>query len=362
VRLTWLEARNFRNHREVAVEVPPGLTAIVGPNGRGKTNLLEALSYLCALSSPRVSSDLPLVRFGASSAFLRGEVESLAGGRFLIEVEIRAGGQNRVHVNRAAIRRKRDLRRDVRVVFSGPDDLPIVQGDPAERRRFMDEAAAALWPGKDTLASRYERVLRQRNRLLKEWGGMGEPAGLSAWDEELVAHGVALTEARAEAVSRFGDRAAHEFRGLSAGSREALVVRYDPAVEGDPRDEAFRVRLAQRRGDELVRRTTLVGPHRDDLSLSVEGLAARGFASHGEAWGGAIALRLALAHAVAMEMKEPPVLLLDDPFSGLDPERRRRLAGDLDQRGQVVITVPDEDHIPPGASVWTVGEAVVARA
>jgi DNA replication and repair protein RecF len=171
-----------------------------------------------------------------------------------------------------------------------------------------------------------------------------------------------LTEARAEAVSRLGDRAAHEFRGLSAGSREALVVRYEPAVEGDPRDEAFRVRLAQRRGDELVRRTTLVGPHRDDLSLSVEGLAARGFASHGEAWGGAIALRLALAHAVAMEMKEPPVLLLDDPFSGLDPERRRRLAGDLDQRGQVVITVPDEDHIPPGASVWTVGEAVVARA
>jgi DNA replication and repair protein RecF len=361
VRLTWLEARDFRNHRQVALEVPPGLIAIVGPNGLGKTNLLEAVHYLMALSSPRVSADLPLVRVGAASSFLRGEVVTEAGGRFLVEVEIRSGGQNRAQVNRSAVRRKRDLRKHIRVVFSGPEDLRIVQGDPSERRRFMDEAVTTLWPARDTLGSRYERVLRQRNRLLKDWGGPGDPSGLSAWDQELVVHGVGLIEARDEAVARLRDRAMKEFTRLTAGTEDSLVVRYRPSVEGRPLEAVFRARLAERRADELIRRTTLVGPHRDDLELTVEGLAARGFASHGEAWGGAMALRLALAAAVSEEVGEPPVLLLDDPFSGLDPDRRRRLAGDLEGRGQVLIAVPDADHVPPGASVWLVGEGAVAR-
>jgi len=361
VRLTWLEARDFRNHREVALEVPPGLTAVVGPNGRGKTNLLEAINYLCALGSPRISSDLPLVRWGADAAFIRGEVVTEAGGRFLIEVEIRASGQNRVQANRSPIRRKRDLRRHVRVVFSGPDDLRVVHGDPSERRRFMDEAMVALWPQKDTLGTHYERVLRQRNRLLKDWDGSDPPSGLGAWNEELIAHGIALTRARADAVARIQARAGEEFRKISAGTEEALVVRYRPSVEGEPIDEAFRRRLADRLEDELIRRTTLVGPHRDDLALIVEGLTARGFASHGEAWGGSIALRLALAAAVTDEVGEPPVLLLDDPFSGLDPERRGRLAGDLHGLGQALLAVPDEEQVPAGASVWHVGEWVDAR-
>jgi DNA replication and repair protein RecF len=368
VRVAWIEARDFRNHREVSLELSPDVTAVVGPNGRGKTNLLEAIYYLCWLVSPRVSSDLPLVRSGAACAYLRGEVLT-DGGRFLVEVEVRAGGQNRVQVNRSAVRRKRDLRRDVRAVFGGPDDLAVVTGDPGERRRFMDEVVAGLWPAKEGTTAGYERVLRQRNRLLKEWGGPGEPPELQAWDGELVNHGVVLTQIRRQAVDRVADRAGEGFRQLSGRGEEALVVEYRPSVgtasgmAGPPGAEAvaeaFRARLADRRGDELVRRTSLVGPHRDDVGLTVEGLAARGFASHGEAWGAAVCLRLAQGQAVAEEMGEDPVLLLDDPFSGLDPDRRRRLADGLQGRGQVLLAVPEETHIPPGAAVLCVEEGNV---
>jgi DNA replication and repair protein RecF len=238
VHVAWIEARDFRNHREVSMELAPGLTALVGPNGLGKTNLLEAIYYLCWLVSPRVSSDLPLVRSGAASGFLRGEVQT-TGGRFLVEVEVRAGGQNRVQVNRSPVRRKRDLRRDVRAVFSGPDDLAVVLGDPAERRRFMDEVVTALWPPKDGATAAYERVVRQRNRLLKEWPGPGEPAELEAWDAELVTQGVALTVLRGEAVDRVAGRAGQEFRVLSGRGEEALIVAYRPSVErSDPGSSA----------------------------------------------------------------------------------------------------------------------------
>lgn len=337
------------------MEFGPGLTAVAGPNARGKTNLLEAVYYVCALVSPRVSSDLPLVRWGAQSAFLRAQVDASAGN-FLIEVEVRSGGQNRVLVNRSPVRRKRDLRRDVRSVFSGPEDLSVVQGDPGERRRFMDEVVRTLWPPKEGVAGSYERALRQRNRLLKDWAGAGEPPGLEAWDAELVAHGSALTVLRGRAVELIRHRAADEFHGLAGEAQGTLVVEYDPSVEGEPLEEEFVTRLRDRRADELVRRTTLVGPHRDELALSVQGLVARGFASHGEAWAAAVCLRLAAAEAVAEEMGERPILLLDDPFSGLDPERRARLAGTLAGRGQIVMAVPDESHIPPGATVWLAKE------
>jgi DNA replication and repair protein RecF len=375
VRLAWIEIRDFRNYRDVGLEVPADLTAVVGPNGQGKTNLLEAMCYLCTLHSPRVRGDLPLVRVGAESAFLRGEAEA-SGRRLLIEVEVRSSGQNRVLVNRSPVRRRRELRRHARAVFAGPDDLHVVEGDPEERRRFMDEAVAALWPPRDGAAAGYERVLRQRNRLLKDWEGSlgaataaGEPLpgmavptgppGLDAWDEELVLHGAVLTKARAEAVVAIRDEVAREFHRISG---DRLWLEYRPSVdalEGEPLEEAFRRRLGERRVDELTRRTTLVGPHRDELGLAVEGLAARGFASHGEAWAAAVCLRLALAAAVAREAGETPLLLLDDPFSGLDPERRIRLVSGVGGRGQVLLAVPDEAHVPPEATVWRVKEGAV---
>ena len=363
MRLDWIEARDFRNYRELSLRVPGTLTAVVGPNGHGKTNLLEALYYLCALTSPRVSADLPLVRSversGAgssepppSSAFLRGEVET-SGSRRLIEVEIRVGGSNRVQVNRTPVRRKRDLRRDVRAVFSGPDDLRVLQGDPGERRRFLDEVVWSLWPAKDTLTALYDRVLRQRNRLLREWALPGEPPDLPAWDEELIAHGCAVTAARRRATEAIGAAASEEFAALT-GSSETLAVAYAPSVDAPAEEmlpDVFRERLTMRRPDEIVRKTTLVGPHRDDLAVHVQGLAARGFASHGETWGAALSLRLAQARAIAGEVGEPPVLLLDDPLSALDPVRRGRLAGTLARRGQVLMAIPDEAQRPTEASV-----------
>lgn len=353
MRLAWIEVRDFRNHRETSVEPLSGVAAAVGPNAQGKTNMLEAVHYLLTLSSPRVSSDEPLVRRGADRAYLRGEVET-ALGRVLVEVELRASGANRVQVNRSGIRRKRDLRQRVRSVMSIPEDLAIVQGDPDERRRFLDEAVQALWPPDEVPRRAYDRALRQRNRLLKEHDGPGAPAGLEAWDAEVARHGAAVTAARAAALHRVAPRASGAFWRVTG---EALMVRYRPSVDVDGVDDleaAFRRRLVERRHDELVRRTTLVGPHRDDLEVAVGEMVARRFASHGEAWAAALCLRLGLGEAVATEMGEPPVLLLDDPFSGLDPDRRRRLMEVVEDRAQVIVAVPDEAQVPPGAAVWEV--------
>ena len=316
------------------------------------------MHYLMTLGSPRVGSDEPLVRRGASSAFLRGELETDTG-RVLVEVEVRASGANKVQLNRAGIRRKRDLRQRVRAAMFIPEDLSIIQGDPEDRRRFMDEAVQALWPPEEAPRREYDRALRQRNRLLKEHEGPGAPRDLAAWDAELVRHGVAVTSARSRALERVGPRAGDAFGGV-AGQR--LHVRYRPSVEGEDLEAAFAVRLADRREDELQRRTTLVGPHRDELELAVGEMTARRFASHGEAWAGALCLRLGVASAVAGEIGEQPVLLLDDPFSGLDPVRRERLGSLLATRGQTILAVPDRAHVPPGATVWEVEDGTVRAA
>jgi DNA replication and repair protein RecF len=356
VRLARLELRDFRNHRETALEVPPGLVAAVGPNAQGKTNLLEGAHYLLSLSSPRVSTDDPLVRRGASSAFLRGEVET-ESGRVLVEVEVRQSGANRIQVNRSGVRRKRDLRQRLRSVMFIPEDLAIVQGEPHERRRFLDEAVEALWPPEEAPRRSYDRALRQRNRLLKEHEGPGDPPGLDAWDAELVSYGAQVTGARLRAMDMVAPRAIGAFETVTGAP---LHVAYRPSVEGPDLEAAFRDGLAGRREDELLRRTTLVGPHRDELDLGVGELTARRFASHGEAWAAALCLRLGVAEAVGVEVGDPPVILLDDPFSGLDPGRRARLGSLLAALGQVLVSVPDENHVPPGAQVWEVRDGAAA--
>lgn len=363
MRLLWAELRDFRNHRETRVsDVPEGLITIVGPNGEGKTNLLEGIAFLFFLASPRVSATLPLVREGAHAAYSRGEVET-ANGRILIEVEIPGKGANRVQVNRSPVRRKRDVKRQVRAVFFGPDDLDVVRGEPGERRRFMDEALMSLWPLKESVITAYDRTLRQRNRLLKDWEGRGVPTGIGAWDAELIANGSALTRLRADAVAMLAPPATEEYEHLAGYDLECT---YAPnvATQGTVElEEAFAERLAERRQDELIRRTTLVGPHRDDLTLAVRELGARSFASHGESWAVALCLRLGLASAVADEVKEAPVLLLDDPFSALDPRRQRQVAERLTARGQALVSVADEAHVPKqSVAVWdVVAGSVTAR-
>lgn len=356
MRILWVEVRDFRNHEETRLELPAGAATLVGPNAQGKTNLLEAVYYLLTLTSPRVGTDEPLVRQGAGSAYLRAEVETETG-RVLVEVEVRSSGANRIRINGSGVRRKRDLRERVRSVMSIPEDLAIVQGDPEARRRFLDEAALSLWPRVEAASRSYQRAVRQRNRLLKEYEGVGAPADLEAWDEELVVHGAAVTGARGDAVARLGPPATETYERISGGR---VVIRYRPSVEGDHLEEAFRKQLAERREDELIRRRTLVGPHRDELDLEVGPRAARRFASHGEGWAAALCLRLGLARALAVEAGEPPVVLLDDPFSGLDPDRRKRLQDALEEgKGQLVISVPEESHVPPGATVWEVSDGRV---
>lgn len=359
MRLLWAELRDLRNHRSTHIEeIPAGLITVVGPNGEGKTNLLEGVAFLFYLASPRTSSTEPIVRRGAESAYARGEIDTI-GGRVLVEVEIPGRGANRAQVNRSPVRRKRDLRRQVRAVFFGPDDLGVVIGDPSKRRDFLDEAIRALWPLRESAVTAYERVLRQRNRLLKDWEGRGEPTGLEAWDEELIEAGCSLTRLRAEAVGRLAPIAEEEYRHLAG---YGLACQYLASVRGGVLEEAFRNRLAERRGDELLRRTTLVGPHRDDLMLAVRDLAARGFASHGEGWAAALCLRLGLASAVAAEIGELPVLLLDDPFSALDPRRQRAVAERLVERGQIIVSVADETHVPAQAvEVWNILGGRVTR-
>ena len=358
MRLEWLELRDFRNHRLTAVDgLADGLTVVVGPNGEGKTNLLEGMFFLYALRSPRSSTNAPLVREGVDVAYARGEFSGNEG-KTLVEVEIPRKGASRVKLNKSSLRRKRELRRQVRSVLFGPFDLPVVIGDPSKRRDLMDEAVVALWPLREGLSPAFERALRQRNRLLKEWdGGRGGPAGMEAWDEELVRTGVPVIEARGDAVARLATGASAEFEALSGYE---LIVTYAPNVVGQT-EEAFREQLAARRPDELLRRSSLVGPHRDDLTLAVRDLGARAFGSHGETWAAALCLRLGLAAAVAIEAGEPPLLLVDDPFSALDPSRRDRIAERLANRGgQVVISVADEADVPASSSaVWDVADGVV---
>ena len=358
--LEWLELRDFRNHERTALdEIPDGLIVVVGPNGEGKTNLLEGMFFLYSLRSPRTATNAPLVREGADMGYTRGEFEGTEG-RVLIEVEIPRKGASRAKLNKSPLRRKRELRRQVRSVLFGPFDLPVVIGDPSKRRDLMDEAIVALWPLKDGISSAYDRALRQRNRLLKEWeGGRGGPPGMEAWDEELVRTGVPVIEARGDAVARLATGASAEFEELSG---YGLLVAYAPNVSGSGTvEEAFREQLAARRPDELVRRTSLVGPHRDDLTLAVRDLGARAFGSHGETWAAALCLRLGLAAAVTAATGEAPLLLVDDPFSALDPSRRDRIAQRLaDRGGQVVISVADEADVPSTSSaVWQVEAGAV---
>jgi DNA replication and repair protein RecF len=369
MRLAWLELRDFRNHAHTEIErMPDGLSVAVGPNGEGKTNLLEGMHVLYALSSPRTSTNEPLVREGAEHAYVRGEFET-RDGKMLVEVEIPRKGASRVKLNRSPVRRKRDLRRHVRAVLFGPFDLPIVIGDPGKRRAFLDEAVVALHPARDTLTTAYDKVLRQRNRLLKEHEGRGAPPELDTWDQQLIEAGVQVIRARAEAVELLASPASEEFSELAG---YGLVVRYLPNVDVAPdasaasaasTADAFAARLAERRPDELLRRTSLVGPHRDDLELSVREFGARAFASHGETWAAALCLRLGLATAVTGELGEPPLLLVDDPYSALSPDRRDRIGERLRERsGQVVISVADEADIPARAdAVWDVRGGAIAE-
>jgi DNA replication and repair protein RecF len=352
VRTLWLT--DFRNYTSAQLDLAPGLTALVGANGEGKTNLLEALAWLATLSSFRGAPTDALVRRGAPFAVVRALAER-EGRELLVEAQIQPNGRNRVQVNRQPLRRARDLLGSLRVTVFTPDDLDIVKDGPGERRRFLDDALVSLHPRNDGLRSAVDRTLRQRNALLKQAGGRLDESGaftLDVWDAKLAGAGAALVAARLDLLDRM--RPVLEATYDALARRPALVAaRYDAAwlagggddagggTEGPGRREALAGRLAaalaEARREDVRRGVSTVGPHRDEVLLSIGGAPARTQASQGEQRTLALALRLAVHHVVTAATDSPPVLLLDDVFSELDPGRSAALLANLPE-GQTLLT------------------------
>lgn len=332
--LTALTIQDFRNYRDETVHFSPGLTALLGPNGEGKTNLLEAVGYVATLRSFRGAGPDALVRTGAEQAVLRGE-GLRESRRLLVECEIPRRGRGRVQLNRQRVSRRRDLLDAWRVTVFTPDDLALVKEGPAGRRAYLDELLVAEQPRLDGLLREFERVLRQRNALLKQAGGRLTPdieTTLEVWDTKLVECGDALAAERVALLGRLGRLVAQAYQDVARAP-----VELDLAYESDWQRDGLAAHLASVRADELRRGLSLVGPHRDDVLLTLEGLPARSQASQGEQRSLALALRLAGHRLVAAAVGSPPILLLDDLFSELDPGRAAALLAHL-PAGQTILT------------------------
>ena len=338
----WLA--DFRCLGEIDVELASGLTVLQGANGQGKTSLLEAIGWIARARSFRGVTDAMLVRSGATEAIVRAEVTT-SGRQQLFEAEIRATGRNRILCNRQAVTRARDLHGLLRVTVFAPDDLTLVKGGPAERRDFLDELLAMLAARYDAARSDFERVLKQRNALLRS--GVREDEArftLDVFDEQLVLAGAELTRGRLRLLERRVPAVAGAYETLALDMRPITATYMSEsssgpltATDADTLEDQLREELARRRRAEIDRGLTLVGPHRDELHLMIDGLDARAQASQGEQRTLALALRLA-GHMVVRELAgAAPVLLLDDVFSELDAQRAAALVRNLPP-GQTLLT------------------------
>ncbi|MEU7485268.1 DNA replication/repair protein RecF [Streptomyces sp. NPDC042319] len=353
-----LSLADFRSYSRVEVPLEPGVTAFVGPNGQGKTNLVEAVGYLATLGSHRVSSDAPLVRMGAERAIVRAQV--VQGDRQqLVELELNPGKANRARINRSSQVRPRDVLGIVRTVLFAPEDLALVKGDPGERRRFLDELITARSPRMAGVRSDYDRVLKQRNTLLKSaalarrhGGRKMDLSTLDVWDQHLARAGAELLAQRLDLIATLQPLADKAYEQLAPGGGP-VALEYRGSVgerlaEASNREELYGLlmeALGEARKNEIERGVTLVGPHRDDLLLKLGRLPAKGYASHGESWSYALALRLASYELLSGEGNEP-VLVLDDVFAELDSRRRERLAELVAPGEQVLVTAAVDDDVP----------------
>lgn len=355
--VTSLGLEDFRSYERADVTLTPGVSVFVGRNGQGKTNLVEAIGYVATHASHRVSNDAPLVRSGATKAIIRCGIHH-DGRDALIELEINPGKANRARINKSNVTRARDALGYLRTVLFAPEDLALVKGDPGDRRRFLDDFLVQLAPKYAGVKSDYERVLKQRNALLKSSKSARRHAigdvisTLEVWDEQLVTFGSHVIAERARLIRKLQPIANAEYENVSNGASD-LRLTYVTRVEGerDLEDEAdvqqgLRELIALRRNDELDRGITLVGPHRDDITLTLGELPAKGYASHGESWSIALALRLGSFRVLASEYQGDPVLILDDVFAELDSLRRRKLAEGVSMAEQVLITAAVTEDIP----------------
>jgi len=376
LRVTHLSLTDFRNYRTAEVPLAAGANLFVGRNGQGKTNLVESLGYLSTLGSHRVSSDQAMIRKDAESAIVRTRIQH-DGRELLVELQLNRGSANRAQVNRSAIK-TRELPRYFSSVLFAPEDLALVRGEPSIRRRFVDQLLVQRNPRFAGVLADYERVLKQRNTLLKSARASGVKDGqlgtLDIWDERLVALGAELVDARLDLVARLTDPLTNAYRSVAGDDhhprliplltiRGAEVEDTDEAGSADSvtdssgvaTADAFRQALASVRRKELDRGLTLIGPHRDDVLFELNGLPAKGYASHGESWSFALALKLASAELLRRESNTgDPVLILDDVFAELDQARRRMLATAVGGYEQVLITAAVFDDVPGELTAHTV--------
>ncbi|MEX2421859.1 MAG: DNA replication/repair protein RecF [Actinomycetota bacterium] len=361
--LRRIELQDVRSYARAALDLSAGVTVLVGPNAQGKTNLLEAVLRAGTGASHRVSSDVPLVRDGAEMGIIRTVLETDAGRRRTVELEVASGRRTRTRVDGQDVRRSTEALGVLRVVLFAPEDVAIVRGDPSERRRFLDDLLSQRRPAFAAARSEYDRVLKQRNHLLKQARGLSSSAAeaasatLDVWTDQLVQHATSVVAARIAAlhalagpVDRFYRDLADRPEPVRLGYRSTadLDVVGDPGrgvPEREPIEEALRRALAEARDDERQRGVTLVGPHRDDVELTIGDLPARGYSSHGEAWSLALSLKLSTFEVLA-EVGDRPVVLLDDVFAELDETRRARLAGACDRFDQVLVTAAVEADVP----------------
>jgi DNA replication and repair protein RecF len=369
VHLRRLAVTDFRSWEIAELELDPGATVLIGPNGVGKTNLVEAAGYLATLGSHRVATDAPLIRRGAERAVVRGLVVH-HGRELTVELEITPGRANRARVNRAPVARPRDVLGILRIVLFAPEDLALVRGDPGERRRFLDELLVSRYPRYAAVRSDYDRVLRQRSALLKTaraGARGGDLSTLEVWDGHLARHGAALLTGRLELVAAIAPLAVEAFAEVAPTS-EPIGLAYRSSVEGELPAAAVELEallldeLARVRRQEVERGVCLVGPHRDDLDLRLGDGPAKGYASHGESWALALALRLASYRLLRADDVEP-VLVLDDVFAELDSRRRAALAAVAGRAEQVLITAAVAEDVPDGLDGvrFAVGGGTVER-
>jgi len=371
VHLSHLSLSDFRSYAEVELPLQAGITALIGPNGQGKTNLIEAIGYLATLGSHRVAGDAPLVRSGADRAVVRGALTRDARS-VLIEVEINPGKANRARINKSPVPKPREVLGLVRSVLFAPEDLALVKGDPSERRRFLDELLVARSPRLAAVRADYDRVLKQRNALLKTAGlarrsGGADLRTLDVWDSHLATAGADLLAARVELVEVLRPLVEKAYTQVARGDVPIgldYVCSLGPDVSLQPDREVLSAAmldaLSRVRSDELDRGITLVGPHRDEVTLKINDLPARGYASHGESWSLALALRLGGYDLLCADGGEP-ILILDDVFAELDVDRRERLAQLVRPAEQVLITAAVPDDVPEvlaGARVDVMGGVV----
>ncbi|MFJ6415142.1 DNA replication/repair protein RecF [Paeniglutamicibacter sp. NPDC091659] len=381
--ISHVSLTDFRSYAQADVELGPGTNVLVGSNGVGKTNIVEAIGYLATLSSHRVTNDGPLLRFGTERALVRARIHR-AKQVTTLEVEITAGKTNRARINRANPVRAREILGIVRTVLFAPEDLALVKGDPSNRRRFLDELLVALRPGEAATRGDYERVLKQRNALLKSARAGGKlstahESTLDVWDTHLAQTGARLLRGRLDMLELLSPYMAAAYASLADANKTAtafyqstIVDDFDEdstpnpetAAETDPNfvapaalldatqpelEEMFLAALLKKRSKELERGITLVGPHRDDVLLRLGSAPAKGYASHGETWSLCLALRLAAYKVFGQDDPRPgagPILILDDVFAELDATRRSRLASIVAGAEQVIVTAAVAGDVP----------------